>query len=238
VAAIGDGPRDGAVPAGSVRPGPAYGARPGPLPHDLLRLADPGCLLPAPCAAPTPPAWVREALGRTPWVVVRRAAHTPATVPVGVRGPGRGQRWAAYVLRDAVSETVLPEDLLAVPAPRDLPVFRAVAALDNWTRPRWATAWGPGGSAGFELATGQPTARQGSDLDLVVRVPRPVSPSCVTRLLHALTGLPVRVDVQLQSAYGGFAAAEYSRDTGQVLLRTDTGPNLVADPWHCYPAGR
>jgi phosphoribosyl-dephospho-CoA transferase len=64
-----------------------------------------------------------------------------------------------------------------------------------------------------------------------------VSPSCVTRLLHALTGLPVRVDVQLQSAYGGFAAAEYSRDAGQVLLRTDTGPNLVADPWHCYPAG-
>jgi phosphoribosyl-dephospho-CoA transferase len=138
-----------------------------------------------------------------------------------------------------VSETILPEDLLEVPALRELPVFQAVSsALDNRTRPRWATAWGPGGSAGFELATGHPTARRGSDLDLVVRVPRPVPASSVTRLLHALAGLPVRVDVQLQSAFGGFAAAEYSRDTGQVLLRTDTGPKLVADPWRCpYPVG-
>jgi phosphoribosyl-dephospho-CoA transferase len=174
---------------------------------------------------------VGEALERTPWVVVRRAAPTPATVPVGVRGPRRGQRWAAYVPRDAVRATVRPEDLLDTPASRDLPVFQAVAALNGLTRPRWATAWGPGGSVGFELATGHPTARQGSDLDLVVRVPDPVPPASVTRLLRALAGLPVRADVQLQSPWGGFAAAEYVRDTGQVLLRTDTGPNLVADPW-------
>lgn len=224
---------DVALPTRPVRPGLARDARPGPLPHDLLRLTDLGCLIPAPCARPAPPAWVRETLERTPWAVVRRATHTPATVPVGARGPRRGQRWAAYVPQGAVREVIRPEDLLHTLAPRDLPVFHAVAALGGLTRPRWATAWGPGGSAGFELATGHPTARQGSDLDLVIRVPHPVPPARVTRLLHALDGLPVRADVQLQSPFGGFAAAEYARDAGQVLLRTDAGPYLVADPWRC-----
>jgi phosphoribosyl-dephospho-CoA transferase len=216
----------------SARPAPAYDAGAGPRPHDLLRLIDSGCLVPAPCAEATPPAWVQESLELAPWVVVRRATRTPAAVPVGVRGPLRGQRWAAYLPLDAVRETVRPEDLSATPAPRDLPVFYTVAALAHMPRPGWATAWGPGGSAGFELATGHPTARQGSDLDLVMRVPHPVPPAEVTALLQALAGLPVRVDVQLQSPWGGFVAAEYARDTGEVLLRTDTGPCLVADPWH------
>jgi phosphoribosyl-dephospho-CoA transferase len=231
VTATGDRTGNRVLPARPVRSSPAHDPRPGPLPHDLLRLADPACLLAAPYAEPTPPVWVRESLERTPWVVVRRAAHSPTTVPVGVRGPGRGQRWAAYVPRDAVCGIVCPEDLLMVSVPRDLAVFRAVAALGGLTRPRWATAWGPGGSAGFELATGHPAARPGSDLDLLVRAPHPVPPASVTRLLQALAALPVRADVQLQSPYGGFAAAEYARDTGQVLLRTDTGPYLVADPW-------
>lgn len=216
---------------GHLRPGPAHRAGPGPRPHDLLRLAGPDCLLPTPCAEPTVPAWVHETLKHTPWVVVRRATRTPATVPVGVRGAQRGQRWAAYVPLDAVCETVHPEELTATSAPRDLPVFHAVAALADLSCPRWATAWGPGGSAGFELATGHPTARHGSDLDLVVHVPHPVPPADVTGLLQALAGLPVRADVQLQSPCGGFAATEYARDTGEVLLRTDTGPYLVADPW-------
>lgn len=224
----GDRPCDRAVPA---RPDPAHDLRPEPLPHDLLRLAAPACLLNTPHTKPAP-AWARDSLERTPWVVVRRAACAPTTVPVGVRGPARGQRWAAYVPRDAVCEIVRPEDLLTVPAARDLPVFRAVAALGALTRPPWATAWGPGGSAGFELATGLPAAHPGSDLDLLVRVPHPVPPASVTQMLPALAALPVRADVQLQSPCGGFAAAEYARDTGQTLLRTDTGPYLVADPWH------
>jgi len=229
VTPTGERPSIGALRDCPVSPGRAHDAWPGP--HDLLCLADPACLVPAPCTEPTSPAWVSETLERTPCVVVRRAARTPATAPVGIRGPRREQRWAAYVPLDAVRDIIRPEDLLDTPAPRDLPVFHAVAALRGLTRPRWATAWGPGGCAGFELATGHPTARQNSDLDLVARVPQTVPPACITQLLDALTQLPVRVDVQLQSPYGGFATAEYSRDTGQVLLRTDTGPYLVADPW-------
>jgi hypothetical protein len=172
VTPTGERPSIGALRDCPVSPGRAHDAWPGP--HDLLCLADPACLVPAPCTEPTSPAWVSETLERTPCVVVRRAARTPATAPVGIRGPRREQRWATYVPLDAVRDIIRPEDL-----------------LDTQTVP----------------------------------------PACVTQLLDALTQLPVRVDVQLQSPYGGFAAAEYSRDTGQVLLRTDTGPYLVADPW-------
>jgi phosphoribosyl-dephospho-CoA transferase len=203
----------------------------GPQPHDLLLLACADCFARTPRAGTGPPDWVREALARTPWVVVRRAPRTPATAPVAVRGDRRGQRWATYVPLDVVRETVRPEDLSAVHARRDLPVFHAVAALAEMPRPHWAIAWGPGGSAGFELATGHPAAGQGSDLDLVVRVPHPAPPAEVAELLDNLAALPARVDVQLQSPWGGFAAAEYARDTGEVLLRTDTGPRLVTDAW-------
>ncbi|MFJ5104211.1 malonate decarboxylase holo-ACP synthase [Streptomyces sp. NPDC088554] len=216
----------------ALRPGPTYVVGPGPRPHDLLRLARPEQLVPAPCGEQSPPAWVHACLERTPWVVVRRAPRPRALVPVGVRGPRRGQRWAAYLPPEAVRETVRPEDLAAGAAPRDLPVFHAITDLAALSRPAWAPAWGPGGSAGFELATGHPAAHEGSDLDLVVRVPRPVPPAAVAGLLRTLSGLPVRVDVQLQSPWGGFAAAEYARHTGEVLLRTDVGPCLVADPWH------
>jgi phosphoribosyl-dephospho-CoA transferase len=135
------------------------------------------------------------------------------------------------VSHGAVTERVRPEELAGRPAPRDLPVFWAVTLLAGLDRPAWAVAWGPGGSAGFELATGVPAARQGSDLDLVIRVPEPVPPAEVARLLEALAGLPVRVDAQLQCDRGGFAAAEYARGGAQTLLRTDEGPFLVADPW-------
>ncbi|MBV2353879.1 malonate decarboxylase holo-ACP synthase [Streptomyces sp. J2-1] len=201
------------------------------LPHDLLHLADPGRLAPAPCAGPDRPGWVRDSLAAAPWAVVRRAPAPPGLVPVGVRGAERGHRWAAFVPAGTVAARLRPEQLTGRPAPRDLPVFRALTELARTPRPAWATAWGPGGSAGFELATGRPTARTGSDLDLVVRVPAPVAAPEVARLLARLASLPLRVDVQLQSPWGGFAAAEYARDTGEVLLRTDTGPVLVRDPW-------
>ncbi|MEV5178085.1 phosphoribosyl-dephospho-CoA transferase MdcG domain-containing protein, partial [Streptomyces flaveolus] len=82
-----------------------------------------------------------------------------------------------------------------------------------------------------ELATDHPAAREDSDLDLVIRVPEPVPAPEVARLLATFTELPVRVDAQLQCRRGGFAAAEYARGGAEVLLRTDEGPFLVADPW-------
>ena len=61
--------------------------------HELLRLCEPIALT---ADEPVPP-WVEPALRRTPWVVVRRGRVRDRMMPVGVRGPARSQRFAAYV---------------------------------------------------------------------------------------------------------------------------------------------
>ncbi|WP_424216221.1 malonate decarboxylase holo-ACP synthase (plasmid) [Streptomyces sp. BI20] len=205
-----------------------------PRPHDLLRITDPARVLPADPARD--PEALRAALNRAPWVVVRRDTRDGRTLPVGVRGSTRAARWAARVPLDAVAETLTPAALLrrARPPHRDLPALHALAALAGRPRPAWVRSWGPGGSTAFELATGAPTVGPGSDLDLVADTPEPVTPDEAARLLTALAHLtrhPVRVDLQLQTPHGAVAAAELARDEGRVLLRTDTGPFLVTDPW-------
>jgi phosphoribosyl-dephospho-CoA transferase len=92
--------------------------------------------------------------------------------------------------------------------------------------------WGPGGSLGFELATGVPTAHPASDLDLVVRADEPVSADTAAGLLEALRRLPARTDALLETPHGAVALAEYAHHpSGPVLLRTGNGPRLTADPW-------
>ncbi|MFD5144587.1 malonate decarboxylase holo-ACP synthase [Streptomyces sp. NPDC058401] len=203
----------------------------GPRPHDLLRITDPARVLPIDPAADRTA--LRAALERAPWVVVRRDVRDREFLPVGVRGATRSLRWAARVPRTAVAEVLTPANLLdrARPVPRDLPVFHALAALPGPARPAWVRAWGPGGSAAFELAAAVATATRSSDLDLVADVPAPVPPGEAARLLAVLARLPVRIDLQFQTPYGGIAAAELARGEAQVLLRTDLGPFLVSDPW-------
>lgn len=203
----------------------------GPRPHDLLRIADPAQVLPIGLVADR--VAFRAALDRAPWVVVRRDVCDREFLPVGVRGATRSLRWAARVPRTAVAEVLTPADLLdrARPVPRDLPVFHALATLPRLARPAWVSAWGPGGSAAFELAAALATATRTSDLDLVADTPAAVPPAEAARLLALLARLPVRIDLQLQTPYGGIAAAELARGEAQVLLRTDLGPLLVTDPW-------
>jgi phosphoribosyl-dephospho-CoA transferase len=59
--------------------------------HDLLEIA-PERVLSLQAFAP---AWAAEVLQRVPFLVVRRGQASGQTVPVGVRGTERNQRWAA-----------------------------------------------------------------------------------------------------------------------------------------------
>lgn len=200
--------------------------------HDLLRLDDPVRNLRT--SGPFP-SWAVTALCVAPWAVVRRGAPGhDGSVPVGVRGTARDERVAATVPRDAVREVLRPEQLAlrdaesarcaVVPALAALPAVRRV--LDPYGFP-----WGPGGSIGFELATGHPAARPGSDLDLVLRTDTPLPYDVAARLAGELAALPVRADVRLETPYGALALAEYARGPGPVLLRTVDGARLAADPW-------
>jgi phosphoribosyl-dephospho-CoA transferase len=193
-------------------------------PHDLIRLRDPGGRV------GDAPAWVRVALARMPWVVVRRSDPPTGFVAVGVRGDVRSHRYALTVPQTSVGAVLAPEDLADVDlgGRRDLPALRALAAarvhLDECAMP-----WGPTGSVGFELATGEATATRDSDLDLVVRVPVLTSPALqrLGELYGRLQGLDARVDCQIETGSGAVALAELATSGPEVLVKTSAGPGLV-----------
>ncbi|WP_424216888.1 malonate decarboxylase holo-ACP synthase (plasmid) [Streptomyces sp. BI20] len=199
-----------------------------PRPHDLVRLCAPDAFHPAPG---------RERPARVDWVVVSRGRAPHGHLAVTARGAGPGQRCAGTVFAEDVTDVRTPCDLVRVTAPRELPVFAAVRVLASLHRPRWVASWGPGGDAGFELASRVPAAGPLSALDLVLHVPRPVPPAEVglwsARLREAL---PVRVNAQLQTPAGGVSADEFARAAFPVTARTADGPRRIADPWAPDPA--
>jgi phosphoribosyl-dephospho-CoA transferase len=173
-----------------------------PAVHSLLRVTDLDALL----WDVRRPAWTLAALQLAPWTVVRRAPPRLELWPVGVRGSQRAQRSAAAI-------AVLDE-------------VAAVLAAHGY-----AGRWGPGGSVGFELASGVPSTTAGSDLDLVLSVDEPMARNAAIRLHADLAKLPVRIDLLLETPQGAAALAEYAKGEGATLLRSALGPRLVADPW-------
>jgi phosphoribosyl-dephospho-CoA transferase len=200
--------------------------------HDLIRLREPIKLV----GDAPPPDWVDVSLRQIPWVVVRRGHVGDGIVPVGVRGLTRSHRFAAIVAVAEIADRLSPEDLSgrvidqkrknAVPA---LGALDRVADLLTCHGYRW----GPGGSVGFELATGIATATALSDLDLILRQENRLELDRATDLLGALTkaAAPARIDVMLETPIGGVALADFAAMRAQVLVRTPFGPRLLADPW-------
>lgn len=195
-----------------------------PRPHDLLWGMTPAQL---PADAP---AWAVAVLAAGQPVVVRRARVAAGRVAVGLRGATRDQRLAALMPIEAVSHRLTPEQLLDRQASEDLPVFRVLAEL----RPlldALGYAWGVTGSAGFQLATGLPTAHPDSDLDLLLRTERPLPRSEARPLLQLLERRACRVDLQLETPLGGVALGEWAGGAARVLVKTAEGPRLVSNPW-------
>ncbi|NWE48623.1 malonate decarboxylase holo-ACP synthase [Pseudomonas gingeri] len=195
------------------------------LPHDLLWGLTPAQLL------EDAPGWVAEALSHGQPVVVRRALASAGQVPVGVRGVLREQRFATLMPRRLVERRVRPEALIAsIGCGRDWPALQAL----HYLRPLLnasGLAWGVGGSAGFELATGLPTLHQQSDLDLILRAPQALSRRQAAGLLQQLDNPFCRVDLQVQTPQGAVALAEWAGPARRVLLKRAEGALLVLDPW-------
>lgn len=200
-------------------------------PHDLLRIvADPHAFLDA-------PEWVGQSLVRAPYVVVRRASSLNGAIPVGVRGVERSERFGTWLDSSHVMAVVTPEALRGVTPEAgrvDLPAFallRAVAPLCDDTH----YAWGPTGSVGFELASGVTTVTPTSDLDLLVRAPTPLTrkqaSDFYTALSNAASAMGTRIDIQVETCDSVFSLAEFARPGVRVMLRSPSGPVLVADPW-------
>jgi phosphoribosyl-dephospho-CoA transferase len=112
----------------------------------------------------------------------------------------------------------------------------AVAVLDEVSAilvtHGFAGRWGPGGSVGFELASGLRCTTPDSDLDLVLSAKLPVTRTDAARLHTDLSKLPVRIDLLLETPRGAAVLAEYARGVDVILLRSAQGPRLVRDPWN------
>lgn len=198
--------------------------------HDLLRLD----ALPLATDAPE---WLADAFALAPYAVVRRAQAPEGFVAVGFRGASRSERYGTYVPRTAVLSAHAPERLLERTTSPERTALKAFVALRELVERRTldSLVWGPTGSAGFELATAQPTVKQTSDLDLLIRAPSPLSRTYSRALCERLAGLErdlgLHIDVQLETPAGGVALVEWAQDKPRVMARSVGGPRLVDNPW-------
>ena len=160
-------------------------------------------------------------------MVVRRALAPDGLIAVGIRGPARSQRHPWFVTPHEVMATVRPEDLAVnPPVVRDIPAMGALVTVRTAMRATGAQ-WGPTGSVGFELASSIPTATADSDLDLVVRASS-VDLSQLSALHRLLVDLDVRGDCQIETRAGAVALAELVSTSTEVMVRTPSGPRLLA----------
>jgi phosphoribosyl-dephospho-CoA transferase len=199
--------------------------------HDLLEI-DAGRFL---LVDPSTPGWVGETLRRTPFVVVRRGPVSAQEIPVGVRGACRSERWAAVCHPSMVRGIMTPGQLLRRPVPvsraATIPALRALQILAE----RWQDldlSWGPGGSVGYELATGTHAVTPQSDLDVVVYAKSRLTPDEARTLCDSTTDLPAPADIRVETPVCGFSLVEFAdRSPAPILLRVPSGVVLGIDPW-------
>ncbi|MCY1256003.1 Phosphoribosyl-dephospho-CoA transferase [compost metagenome] len=203
-----------------------------PAPHDLVWLGDPASDL----GRDALPDWVcLPALRETP-LVVRRDGRRRGAVPVGLRGRTRAERFGTWITPAAIRKIVTPMDLAAQRAWRrrpelaSLPAILALEAIADWLDAA-GIRWGVTGSAGFSLACLHNVLRADSDLDLVVQAAQPLPAPHLDLLAELQRAAPARLDIQVATPFGGFSLLERLRSGGKVLLKTDHGPRLCADPW-------
>ena len=170
-----------------------------------------------------------------PWVVVRRASVSNGLIPIGVRGPQRYERCAGFTRLSEVVETQRPDQLrlrLAENSRRGLQAFRTLSYLESHLAGLDMT-WGPGGSVGYELASGTPAVRADSDLDFVLFAPRQFDIAEAQDLWRIISGAPRKVDALVETPCCGFSLEEFATNLHRkILLRTSEGRVLGSAPWN------
>jgi phosphoribosyl-dephospho-CoA transferase len=205
-----------------------------PRPHDLLEV-HPERLISGARKYSAVPEWVAQHLRTTPFVVVRCGPAANQNIPIGVRGATRNQRWAAHCQPEVVKRAISPTELRSRMATRSrgeaIPALRSLYFLEN----RWIDLdrpWGPGGSVGFELATGRSVATPESDLDIVIYAERPMTADKAKVLCAGAMDLPAAIDIRVETPQAGFSLREYAyASPAPILLRTPRGAMLGGDPW-------
>jgi len=173
-------------------------------------------------------------------LVVRRARSPADQLPTGIRGADRQQRCAIWVAQEHIRRTLTPEQLAQQqtwyrhPHRQHLPALQALSLLHAPLQ-ALGMVWGIGGSTAYELATGLYILKTSSDLDLLLRCPVAPDRQALYTLAEYRHTLPCRLDIQLETPAGGVALLDYLQ-AERVLVRTDSGPLLLDNPWASSPA--
>jgi phosphoribosyl-dephospho-CoA transferase len=172
---------------------------------------------------------------RSPWVVVRRSRISNGLIPVGMRGPQRHERCAGFTGLSEVLETRRPDQLrlmLAEDSRGALQAFRTLSYLESHLL-GLDMSWGPGGSVGYELASGIPAVRADSDLDFILFAPRKLEIAEARNLWRTISSAPGKVDALVETPFCGFSLQEFvTTSPRKILLRTSDGRVLGSDPWN------
>jgi phosphoribosyl-dephospho-CoA transferase len=170
-----------------------------------------------------------------PWVVVRRGRISDELIPVGVRGSQRHERRAGFTRLSEVLETRHPDQLrvqLAEDSRRALQAFRTLSYLES-RLVGLDMSWGPGGSVGYELASGIPAVRADSDLDFILFAPRKLEITEAQDLWRMISSAPGKVDALVETPCCGFSLEEFvTTSHRKILLRTSDGRVLGSNPWN------
>ncbi|MCI2257047.1 malonate decarboxylase holo-ACP synthase [Domibacillus sp. PGB-M46] len=193
-------------------------------PHDLLKIKKAEDLI-----SYTPvPEWVEAALAKTPFVVVRRTRAAQGLVAVGVRGSVRSERFGAFLPVDLIVNRISPEQLAEEKGwkNRSKEIFRSVEQISHLMECA-SLQWGPVGSLGFELASGNETVTEKSDIDIVIRFSRKLTLDAAKKIDDTLKKNLFRIDAQVDTAEGAFSLSEYAlSEEKEILVRTIDGPLL------------
>jgi phosphoribosyl-dephospho-CoA transferase len=172
--------------------------------------------------------------GQRPWVVVRRGRISDGMIPVGVRGAQRHERCAGFTILSEVMETRRPDQLrllLAEDSRRGLQAFRTLFYIESHLV-GLNMSWGPGGSVGYELASGIPAVRDGSDFDFILFAPKELDMTEAQDLSRIISSAPGKVDALVETPFCGFSLQEYvTASPRKILLRTNHGRILGSNPW-------
>lgn len=202
-----------------------------PQPHDLVWISDANAII----SQTALPCWVQQEWNCQLPLVVRRDFDCgtrdgqQALIPIGIRGQSRSHRAAAWLAKEDIIKIVTPEATIGNITQLDVSE-QPLLALSILTQYQWPWDWGVTGGCGYSLASGQSYLRSSSDLDLLIRCPTEPSRDDFNLLLKLLPQLPCHVDIQLETPNGGCALLEWLRGS-KVLLKTNLGPKLVANPW-------
>lgn len=177
------------------------------------------------------PDWVT--LSDHVFATVRRAmTDYSETLPIGLRGTARNQRFALEIPTRMVQKVIHPWEITDRESFRQtdiaqFPVYQQFHAAREILS---GTKWGVGGSLGFELTTDIPAVKETSDFDLLLYVDTPAG--LPLKAIQSHPDFFEQFDTQVITTQGGFSLKEYLRNPEKkILLKTTEGPKLTKEIW-------